>query len=56
MDCVKDFRAVVSGSTGVADTHSDSFEDDESPFVLKSLTIDFLGTNGAVAVLAGVPV
>jgi len=56
MYCVKNVRAVVSRSAAVADTYCDSLKDDESLLVLKGLAVDFLGTNGAVAVFAGITV
>ena len=56
VDSVKDLGAVIPHSTTITDANCNSFQDDETLLVLKSLAVDFLGANGAFAVLAHVTV
>ena len=52
MDSMKYFCAVIAYATGIANTDGDPFKYDEPLLVLKGLTVNFLRTHGALAVLA----
>jgi hypothetical protein len=56
MDRVKDLGAVISQPAGIANSHYDSLENDESLLVLECLAGNFLRPNGALAVFARITV
>jgi hypothetical protein len=52
VDGVENLCAVISHSTGITNAYDNFFENDETLFVLKGLTVHLLRTHGAIAALA----
>jgi len=56
VDGVKYLCTVVAKSTGITNTHRYSFKDDKSLLMLKSLTVDFFGSNGTLTMFAWITI
>ena len=56
VNCMKNLCAVVTRPTVIANADGYPLEDYETLFVLKSLAVDLLWSNGSVAVFARVAV
>lgn len=56
VDCMEYLSAVITRSTIIANADRYTLEDYESLLVLKSLSVDFLGSNGPIAVFTRVAV
>jgi len=56
MDGVDDFGAVIAKSTRITNAHRYSFKYDKPLLMLKSFTVNFLGANGALTMLAWITV